>query len=156
MTIAANQTHSSGVLRLLALCGAVLLVALAILIYVVSANSSGVAGFERAEGVLFPDLGSQIDNVQSVEINNGRSRFVLTRRDEGWVLEDRDGYPVLEGKIDGLLSALAHARTTYASTKETLNYAEYGLSGINHLAQTATAAATPVTVTLTAIGREHV
>src|SRR3546814_4512104 len=62
---------------------------------------------------------------------------------------DRDGYPVLEGKIDGLLSALAHARTTYASTKETLNYAEYGLSGINHLAQTATAAATPVTVTLT-------
>src|SRR3546814_1588406 len=83
MTMAANQTNASGVLRLLALCGAVLLVALAILIYVVSSNSSGVAGFERAEGVLFPDLGSQIDNVQSVEINNGRSRFVLTRRDEG-------------------------------------------------------------------------
>src|SRR3546814_18262596 len=99
MTMAANQTNASGVLRLLALCGAVLLVALAILIYVVSSNSRGVAGFERAEGVLFPNLGSKIDNVKRFEINNGRSRFVLQRTNEDWVLWARHGYPTMDGKV---------------------------------------------------------
>ncbi len=95
-------------------------------------ETSELPGFEREERALFPELERRLEEVTGLGIEGARSTFTLTRRDGSWSVAEKDGYPAQGDKVEALLQELAGLRSVYASTEDSLRYADYGLGGPEH------------------------
>jgi hypothetical protein len=89
-----------------------LLAALAVLVALAVAVSVSQRPADVAGGALLPDLKAQLNDVDRIVVRAAGNRTVATleRRDDRWVVAERDGYPADVGRIRRNLIALAEAR----------------------------------------------
>lgn len=74
-----------------------------------SANTSWSSGAATGEAV-FPNLSTDINEVQSVVLVQGGESFTLERNGADWSLKEKDNYPVRSEPVRRLLIQLAEAR----------------------------------------------
>ncbi len=74
-----------------------------------SANTSWSSGNATGEPV-FPNLSTDINNVQSVKLVQGQNTFSFQRNGAQWSLKEKDNYPVRSEPVRRLLIQLAEAR----------------------------------------------
>ncbi|MFT4542245.1 MAG: hypothetical protein ACI835_004712, partial [Planctomycetota bacterium] len=77
--------------------------------------------------LLFPELGTKINDVLSVEIASGTEAFTLSRGDESWGMADKAGYPADGKKLLQLLVALSDAKIVEEKTSNTALYSRLGV-----------------------------
>lgn len=84
---------------------------------------------QQASAALYPDLQEQINSVSAVRIFKASdTRAVeLSRKDAGWIVSERSGYPADTVKVHKLLLALAQAKPLEEKTSNPGNYAALGV-----------------------------
>ncbi|HUS98267.1 MAG TPA: DUF4340 domain-containing protein [Hyphomicrobiaceae bacterium] len=72
---------------------------------------------------LLPSLDKTATKVGGIALQRGKTVLTLVRKDKGWVLQERGGYPVDQAKISQLLVDLASAEIVEPKTKVAERYA---------------------------------
>jgi len=85
------------------------------------------------QGPLFAGLDQQLEQVRSVSLAKAGGKTVtLSAGDDGWTVQERDGYPADFGKLRRLLLELASATVREAKTQDP---AKYHFLGVQDLEQ---------------------
>jgi len=66
----------------------------------------------------FPDLTPKLKDVQRIEVVNQGKTTVIALKDGKWGLPDRGGYPVIDTKLRGMLTALTELRLMEPRTSD--------------------------------------
>jgi len=72
---------------------------------------------------VFGDLLAHANDVQSVTIASASGKFTIARQGDGWVLAEKDNFPVLADKLRQLVAGLADLRLLEAKTDQPDRYA---------------------------------
>jgi hypothetical protein len=72
---------------------------------------------------LFPGLAAQAGGIAKITIQEGDKKLALARSKDGWVLENRDGYPAKAQAVRALLLKLSQAELVEAKTRNAERYA---------------------------------
>lgn len=100
--------------------------ALAAAAYVAQRGAGPSAGsFESRP--LAPELEASVNDAARITITQQERSLVLERREQGWVVASKDGYPAQFGPIKELLLTLARARLVEGKTARAENFARMGL-----------------------------
>jgi hypothetical protein len=85
-----------------------------------------------AEGLLYPDLKSQVGSIDTVRIYKaGDARGVeLVRKNDTWTVTERSGFPADVSKLRTLLRSLTEAKLFEEKTSEPENYPSLGVEDI--------------------------
>jgi Domain of unknown function (DUF4340) len=112
--------------RKLLILGIVALVAIVGGVWLANRQSGAPTG---AASVLYPDLRKELDSVSSVRIfKAGDVQAVeLTRKEAGWGVAERGGYPADVPKLRKLLRALADAKIYEEKTADAEQYKNLGV-----------------------------
>lgn len=79
--------------------------------------------------LLLPALAGHAERVQALEIRHGELPEIrIERRDGGWVVPAKAGFPAAAGEVNRLLRALGEARKVEAKTRNPDNHARLGLA----------------------------
>ena len=81
----------------------------------------------RAGTLMFPDLAGKLASARRVELIAKDKKVTLTRAGDVWGIVERDGYPAMETKLRGLLTALTELRLNEARTNDPATLARLGL-----------------------------
>ena len=86
----------------------------------------------EAEGLVYPDLKSQVGKVDTVRIYKaGDARAVeLRRKDDAWTVTERGGYPADVSKLRTLLRSLTEAKLFEEKTSTPENYPSLGVDDV--------------------------
>lgn len=107
--------------------GIVLFALVAILIGLELADDS--AEVSATGQPLFEDLRERINDVEQLAIDRpDAEQLVITKGDEGWVVENRNGYPADVAKVREILLALADADVLEEKTSNPERYAAIGVA----------------------------
>jgi hypothetical protein len=77
--------------------------------------------------LMFPDLAAKLSAVRRIELISKTKKVTIERKGDTWGVTDRDGYPVLDSKLRGLLTALTELRLTEARTTDPASFGRLGL-----------------------------
>ncbi len=80
--------------------------------------------------LVFPGLLTNINDVNVVELASSDGVVTITHRD-GWVVDERDGYPADGDKVRRLALAMAELRKVEPKTSKPELYGKLGLGGID-------------------------
>lgn len=80
--------------------------------------------------LLYPQLLEQLNDVRKIAIGLPEDRITLARSGDGWVLADRDNFPVSGAMVKELLIQLAAFRIREAKTSKPENYASLGVEDL--------------------------
>lgn len=121
--------------RRLLILGALAIVALVTSLLLSNQRSSS---HREAPAALYPDLKNQINSVSAVRIfKAGDIRAVeLSRKDAGWTVSERQGYPADTAKVRRLLLALTQAAPVEEKTSNPENYAALGVEDVSNATAT--------------------
>lgn len=79
--------------------------------------------------LLLPALAGHLERVQALAIRHGELPAIrIERRDGGWVVPAKAGYPAAAGEVNRLLRALGEAKKVEAKTHNPENHARLGLA----------------------------
>lgn len=92
-----------------------------------SQRSAGPGGAAFEPRPLAPELEGAINDASRVTITRGERSLVLERREAGWVVASKDGYPAQVEAVKQVLMALARARLVEAKTSNPANFARVGV-----------------------------
>jgi len=84
--------------------------------YAVVTESQRSAPATAPAGPLFAELLSRANDVQTVTVESAGETVTIVRRDAGWVLTEKDAYPVPADKVRKLVAGLAELRLLEAKT----------------------------------------
>lgn len=86
----------------------------------------------EAEGLLYPDLKSQVGTVDAIRIYKaGDARAVeLVRKNDAWTVSERSGYPADVSKLRTLLRSLTEAKLFEEKTSTPENYPSLGVEDV--------------------------
>jgi hypothetical protein len=79
---------------------------------------------------LFGSLLAHANDVQTATIASASGKFTLAHKGEGWVLVEKDGYPVLADKLRQLVAGLADLRLLEAKTDQADRHARLEVEDI--------------------------
>jgi hypothetical protein len=68
---------------------------------------------------LFPNLTAQSPKIARIELRQGDRKLALERKDQSWVLADRNGYPAKAEPVRSLLVKLSEAELVEPKTRKT-------------------------------------
>ncbi len=68
------------------------------------------------EEMLFPELVDRVNDVARIDVTAPKGNFTLVRRGEGWVVEEKDGYPIIMEKVRISTLQLSQLRLMEAKT----------------------------------------
>ncbi|MGH8174941.1 MAG: DUF4340 domain-containing protein [Steroidobacter sp.] len=96
-------------------------------------SSSGASGEHAA---LFPELKQQLDAVQNVRIFKAGDVLAveLVRKEGGWTVAERSGYPADEAKLSRLLRSLGDAKLYEEKTSNPESYKSLGVEDVSDAA----------------------
>ena len=81
--------------------------------------------------LLYPQLLEQLNEARKVTIALPTERINLVRAGDGWVLADRDNFPVASAQVKELLMQIAAFRIREAKTSKPENYASLGVEDLS-------------------------
>ena len=81
--------------------------------------------------LLYPQLLEQLNDVRKVTLALPAERINLVRSGDGWVLADRDNFPVASAQVRELLMQIAALRIREAKTSKPENYANLGVEDLS-------------------------
>jgi hypothetical protein len=81
----------------------------------------------RADALMFPRLAEGLNDVRSLSVTVADERFTVRREGDGWVMDDKDGYPVRFEAVKGALMGLAGLRRVEAKTSNPELYSRLGV-----------------------------
>jgi hypothetical protein len=101
-------------------------------------------------GLLYPGLKSILNDVERLELSgpDAEEKVILERREPGWVVVPKSGYPADSGKIRRLLLRLAEARTVEVKTANPELYSRLGVADSGDGAGTLLIVGPPANVSL--------
>ncbi|HYG86718.1 MAG TPA: DUF4340 domain-containing protein [Azospirillum sp.] len=97
---------------------------------------------EPAAGLLFPGLGSRINDVARLEVVGSGTTVTVARGPSGWTVEQKEGYPADADAVKRTVVALAEATAVEPRTTQSDQYPRIGVED----PQTPGAASTQVTL----------
>lgn len=100
-------------------------------------SSQDPAG-ETAEGPYFPELLDRSNDVAKAVIKDGRSTTTIVKHGDGWVIEEKSGYPASLDKVRELVLGLARLQRVEGKTSKPGLYGKLGLEGIEDAASQST------------------
>ena len=101
---------------------AVAMVAVTVTLY--SGPKRGPAAFEPGAPLM---QGLAPEKVQTIALTQGATTVTLKRKDKGFVIAERDGYPAAPGKVNELLLACMDVRCRGKVTDSKSNHADLGV-----------------------------
>jgi hypothetical protein len=104
-----------------------------VLIAAVWTSTSRQAQIEQ-RGLLYPDLKSQLDQVNAVRVfgPGNQLKVEITRAQDGWRVNERWKYPAAADKVSQLLLDLGEAKTVEEKTSNESNYSALGVEGVSN------------------------
>ena len=81
--------------------------------------------------LLYPQLLEQLNDARKVTLALPAERINLVRSGDGWVLADRDNFPVASAQVRELLMQIAALRIREAKTSKPENYANLGVEDLS-------------------------
>src|SRR5215470_10939077 len=79
---------------------------------------------------VFGGLLAHANDLQSATIASASGKFTIVRKGDGWVLAEKDGYPVLADKLRQAVAGLADLRLLEAKTNQPNRYARLEVEDI--------------------------
>lgn len=101
---------------------AVVMVAVTVALY--SGPKRGPGGFEAGAPLM---QGLAPEKVQTIALTQGATTVTLKRKDKGFVIAERDGYPAAPGKVNELLLACMDVRCRSKVTDAKSNHSDLGV-----------------------------
>jgi hypothetical protein len=83
------------------------------------------------QGLLFPDLFSQLSDVDTIKVRSNQDEFTLHRQGEDWFLKERWNYPADFNLAKRTLIDLSEAKILERKTDKPEQLAELGLEGMD-------------------------
>jgi len=106
-----------------------------VLILVIGFGVVRDAGFfgmaDPVRSVVFPELDDELERVDRVELRSGSRRVVLIRDGDGWVVQQKDGYPAEPERVRGMLSALTSMPALQRQQAGADQFSGLGVAGDN-------------------------
>jgi hypothetical protein len=87
-----------------------------------SANSDAVGGF------VVPGLSETIEGAQRITVTSADVTYRIERTARGWVMRDRDDYPVLESRLEQLAAGLEQLRYVRRMTGDASKHERLGVT----------------------------
>lgn len=86
-----------------------------------------------AAELLYPKLEAELNSIAALKIYKAgdAAAVELTRKGEGWTVNDRSGYAADTGKVNRLLRAIAKARPVEEKTSNPESYAALGVQDVS-------------------------
>lgn len=91
--------------------------------YAVLSESRIQAPVAAGGAPVFADLLAHANDVQTVTITSASGKVTIARQGDGWVLAEKDNFPVLADKLRQLVAGLADLRLLEAKTDQADRYA---------------------------------
>ena len=107
------------------LCAVTVLVSIAAI--AVDKDSNAIPGSGE---LLFPELLSDINEIEKIEGASAGERFTLRRGPGGWIAPDKSGYPANADKVHQLLIGAAGLERVEPKTKKAALYPKLGLEDL--------------------------
>jgi len=112
---------------------------LAMALIVVLKQRGGTGPIDEAIGTpLFPGLKEKLSDVNEVRFRAGNEMTTIARRDDVWVVVQKDDYPASFSKLSGFLGSLAEAKYAERKTARPENFDALGVTGIDNDSSKAT------------------
>jgi hypothetical protein len=86
---------------------------------------------ELAQSALFPGLAEHVNDVARIEVKSKEKKTTVRKDGEGWVIEDRGGYPALFDKVKAAVVAVADLEVLEPKTSNKELYPRLGVEGID-------------------------
>jgi len=80
-------------------------------------------------GLLFPDLFSELSQVDNIQFSSGEDQFSLHREGEDWFIPDHYNYPANFDEVKRMLIDLSEAKLMEKKTSNPEQYAVLGVDG---------------------------
>ncbi len=80
-------------------------------------------------GLLFPDLFSELSQVDTIQFSSGEGQFSLQKKGEDWFLPDHYNYPANFDEVKRMLIDLSEAKLMEKKTSNPEQYAILGVDG---------------------------
>ncbi len=82
--------------------------------------------------LLLPDLMAKINAVKSINIKSADKEFSVQKTDNGWAIDQKNGYPADTEKVRALLLGMARTKRLEAKTKNPELYAKLQLQDVDN------------------------
>lgn len=91
-----------------------------------------------AGSLVFPGLAAKLENAARIDIATGDKKVSIVRAGDAWGVAERDGYPVMAGKLRALLTGLTELRLVEPRTADPAQYGRLGVEDPSPTAADAT------------------
>ena len=81
--------------------------------------------------LVFPDLATSINEIQQIDIKRFETSYSLKKIDSGWVMPEKNNFPVNISKVRQGLIALTELKFSEAKTSRSENYAKLGVESLS-------------------------
>lgn len=81
--------------------------------------------------LMFPNLAPKLKDAAKIEISSQGKKLVIERKNDIWGVTERSGYPVLETKLRGMLTALTELRLVEPRTADPEQFSRLGLENVD-------------------------
>jgi hypothetical protein len=85
----------------------------------------------REKGVLFPDLASQINDINTIRIRGYEDAVTLKKKGDNWVIEEFEDYPALFDKIKQTIIGISELKVIATKTSRPNLYSRLGVEGVD-------------------------
>lgn len=113
--------------KTLAVLGGLTLLAVGAAVFVETRDSGRSSSFEQQGQRLLPDLTKRLNDVAEVQVRSGQQTITITRRDNTWLIAERNNFPADAGKVRALLLGAAALTIVEPKTSNTALFAQLGL-----------------------------
>ncbi len=131
MKRSSSSGHSRVFTAIVAVIGIGVIAVVAIGFLITQNISSPITGARDSEPV-FPDLAYEAETIKRIEIVGREQESTLRARNSGdWVLEEKNGYPALSGRVDSLLSDINEMRALERDQPGEREMADRGVADVD-------------------------
>lgn len=117
--------------KTLAILGALTLLAVGASVYVEKQDTSRSAALEQQGQLLLPDLKQRLNDVAEVQVRSAGQITTLARRDNNWLIAERNHFPADTGKVRALLLGTAALTIVEPKTSNAELFPQLGLEDID-------------------------
>jgi hypothetical protein len=82
----------------------------------------------NASGPVLPGLAETIGGAQRISVTSAEATYRIERTQQGWAMRDRDGYPVLSGRLAQLTEGLESLRYLRRMTSDASKHERLGVT----------------------------
>ena len=96
--------------------------AVAVIVAAVAVERGGRADVAESGGLAIPGLAGQVNDVAVIAVQAGETRLSIRRKGDGWVVDEKHGYPADLGKVRKVVVELANLELLERKTRREERY----------------------------------